>query len=157
MMFLLISFHISIHKKHITSQFNQMAKRQQIMQMQMQIIENYRPIAKLCSTSKFFERLILQRIHTIELDNNIDLTGKQQHGFKKSKNPTFALQLQRTQSWAASPQPDGICSLTSTETLREQPPKNSYFFNHAVLVLKIYNYQSPNLKSVDRPPFQANF
>ena len=46
-------------------------------------IENYRPIANLCSTSKIFERLILKRIQSIELLNDVDITGKQQHGFKK--------------------------------------------------------------------------
>ena len=48
-------------------------------------IKNYRPIANLCSTSKIFERLILKRIQTLEIENNIDITGKQQHGFKKKK------------------------------------------------------------------------
>ena len=58
-------------------------------------VENYRPIANLCSISKLFERLILKGIQTIEIENNIDLTGKQQHGFKKSKSTsTLALQLQ---------------------------------------------------------------
>ena len=58
-------------------------------------IENYRPIANLCSTTKIFERLILKRIQSIELENNTDITGKQQHGFKKSKSTaTLALQIQ---------------------------------------------------------------
>ena len=47
-------------------------------------IENYRPIATLCSTSKIFERLILNRILELEFSNKVDLTGKQQHGFKKN-------------------------------------------------------------------------
>ena len=51
-----------------------------------QLIENYRPIANLCSTSKIVERLILKRIPMIELENFFDLTGKQQHG-KKGKAP----------------------------------------------------------------------
>ena len=46
-------------------------------------IENYRPIANLCSASKIFERLILNQIHYLESTNKLDLTGKQQHGFKK--------------------------------------------------------------------------
>ena len=41
-------------------------------------IENYRLIAN--STSKNFESPILRRIQSIELQNNIDITGKQQHG-----------------------------------------------------------------------------
>ena len=46
-------------------------------------IENYRPIANLCAASKFFEKLILKQIHYLETTNKLDLTGKQQHGFKK--------------------------------------------------------------------------
>ena len=48
-------------------------------------IENYRPIANLCSASKIFEKLILKQIHYLESTNKLDLTGKQQHGFKKTK------------------------------------------------------------------------
>jgi hypothetical protein len=58
-------------------------------------IENYRPIANLCSSSKLFEKLILRRILEIELNFGVDLTGKQQHGFKKNKSTaTLSLQLQ---------------------------------------------------------------
>ena len=58
-------------------------------------IENYRPISNLCSCSKIFERLILQRIKNIELANNVDLTGKSQHGFKtKHSTLTAGLKLQ---------------------------------------------------------------
>ena len=46
-------------------------------------IENYRPIANLCSTTKIFEKLILNRILQIERDNNTDITGTPQHGFKQ--------------------------------------------------------------------------
>ena len=53
-------------------------------------IENYRPISNLCSTSKIFEKLILQRIHKIEIIKNIDLTGKPQHGFKKKHSTSTA-------------------------------------------------------------------
>ena len=47
-------------------------------------IENYRPIANLFSASKIFEKLILNQIHYLESTNKLDLTGKQQHGLKKS-------------------------------------------------------------------------
>ena len=47
------------------------------------VIENYRPISNLCSTSKIFEKLILHRLNELETINNISLTGKPQHGFKK--------------------------------------------------------------------------
>ena len=58
-------------------------------------IENYRPIANLCSSSKIFEKLILKRIMQIECLSGIDLTGKQQHGFKRNKSTaTLSLQLQ---------------------------------------------------------------
>jgi hypothetical protein len=50
-----------------------------------QMIENYRPVANLCSASKVFERLILNRINQLETLANIDLTGKGQHGFKKKQ------------------------------------------------------------------------
>ena len=46
-------------------------------------IHNYRPIANLCEATKIYERLILQRIQEIEKEENIDLTGKNQHGFKR--------------------------------------------------------------------------
>ena len=58
-------------------------------------IENYRPVANLCSTSKIFERLILNRINQLEILNSVDLTGKEQHGFKKGRGTSSAgLQLQ---------------------------------------------------------------
>ena len=58
-------------------------------------IENYRPISNLCSCSKIFEKLILQRIKNIEKTSQIDLTGKSQHGFKaKHSTLTAGLQLQ---------------------------------------------------------------
>ena len=49
------------------------------------MIDNYRPVANLCSTSKIFERMILNRISEIESLNNVDITGNQQHGFKKGR------------------------------------------------------------------------
>ena len=53
-------------------------------------MSNYRPISNLCSASKVFERLILKRLEQIEKDNDIDLTGKEQHGFKKNLSTTTA-------------------------------------------------------------------
>ena len=53
-------------------------------------IENYRPIANLCSGSKVFEKLILKQIHYLEQTNKLDLTGKRQHGFKKNKSTATA-------------------------------------------------------------------
>jgi hypothetical protein len=46
-------------------------------------IEKYRPIANLCFISKIFENLILKRIMEIHDENGTDITGHQQHGFKK--------------------------------------------------------------------------
>ena len=54
------------------------------------MIENYRPVSNLCSVSKVFERLILNRISQLETLNNIDLTGKEQHGFKKARGTCTA-------------------------------------------------------------------
>ena len=53
-------------------------------------ISNYRPISNLCCTSKIFEKLILKRIIDIQEQNKVDLTGHQQHGFKKNKNTSSA-------------------------------------------------------------------
>ena len=53
-------------------------------------IENYRPVANLCSTSKIFERLILNRINKLEVLNAITLVGKQQHGFTQGKSTATA-------------------------------------------------------------------
>ena len=59
-----------------------------------QNIENYRPISNLCSSSKIFEKLILARIQKLELLNNIDITGENQHGFKKDKSTsTLGIQI----------------------------------------------------------------
>ena len=58
-------------------------------------IENYRPIANLCSTSKIFEKLILMRLNQLESINNISITGKSQHGFKKNHSTaTLGLTIQ---------------------------------------------------------------
>ncbi len=58
-------------------------------------LANYRPISNLCSTSKVFEKLILKRLESIAEENNVDLTGEQQHGFKKKRSTiTAGLTLQ---------------------------------------------------------------
>ena len=58
-------------------------------------IENYRPISNLCSVSKIFEKLILKRLEEIGEENGINLTGEQQHGFKKNRSTiTAGLTLQ---------------------------------------------------------------
>ena len=46
-------------------------------------IENYRPISKLCTISKVFEKLILEQLLKLAKDARIDLTGESQHGFKQ--------------------------------------------------------------------------
>ena len=53
-------------------------------------IENYRPIANLCSTSKILEKLILKQIHYLESKNKLDLILKSQHGFKRKKSTATA-------------------------------------------------------------------
>ena len=58
-------------------------------------IENYRPIANLCSCSKIFEKLILNRIRKLETINSVDITGKSQHGFKPNHSTlTAGLKIQ---------------------------------------------------------------
>ena len=58
-------------------------------------VSNYRPISNLCSMSKVYEKLILKRFEDIEKENNVDLTGREQHGFKKNKSTiTATLTLQ---------------------------------------------------------------
>ena len=51
---------------------------------------NYRPVANLCSTSKIFEKMILNRIRSIESINGIEVGGRQQHGFTKNKSTLTA-------------------------------------------------------------------
>ena len=58
-------------------------------------IEKYQPIANLCPTSKIFEKLILKCLIQIETLQNIEITGKHQHGFKRNRSTTtLSLQLQ---------------------------------------------------------------
>ena len=65
-------------------------------------MENYRPISNLCSSTKIFEKLILNQITYLERTNKLDFTGKGQHGFKKSKSTaTAGLILQSIISRAA--------------------------------------------------------
>jgi hypothetical protein len=52
---------------------------------------SYRPISNLCSMSKIFERLMLNRLTDIESEARVDLTGKNQHGFKKGRSTVTAL------------------------------------------------------------------
>ena len=44
----------------------------------------------LCSASKIYEKLILQRIQELQENEKVDLTKKDQHGFKKGKSTTTA-------------------------------------------------------------------
>ena len=56
-------------------------------------VKNYRPISNLCSLSKIFEKLLLKKIEKVALLNNIDLTHKNQHGFK-AKHSTITAMLE---------------------------------------------------------------
>ena len=53
-------------------------------------VENYRPISNLSAITKVFERLILWRIQYIEKEENCDITGAAQHGFKKNRSTETA-------------------------------------------------------------------
>jgi hypothetical protein len=58
-------------------------------------ISNYRPISNLCSVSKVFEKIILNRILELQSLFNVDLTGDQQYCFKKHRSTaTCGLLLQ---------------------------------------------------------------
>jgi hypothetical protein len=58
-------------------------------------ISNYHSIVNLCSTSKIFEKLILKRILEIQDEAGLDLTGANQHGFKrKCSDMTLTLKLE---------------------------------------------------------------
>ena len=58
-------------------------------------IENYRPISNLCSFTKVYEQLIIDRLKDIEIENNCNLSGKPQHGFKQNRSTcTAGLTLQ---------------------------------------------------------------
>ena len=57
-------------------------------------VENYRPVANLCSASKIFKKLILKQIQYLESKNKLDLSGKQQHGFKRNKSTATVGALQ---------------------------------------------------------------
>ena len=58
-------------------------------------IQNYRPIANLCTTSKIFEKLIMKRINEIQDSCEVDLTGENQHGFKRNRSTsTLSVTLQ---------------------------------------------------------------
>jgi hypothetical protein len=62
---------------------------------QISDINNYRPIANLCSCSKIFEKLILRRILEIQNTAGVDITNKHQHGFnRKSSTSTLMAVLQ---------------------------------------------------------------
>ena len=50
--------------------------------------ENYRPISNICSSSKIFEKLILKCILDLQVEHNVDLTGTNQHSFKKKRSTT---------------------------------------------------------------------
>jgi retron-type reverse transcriptase len=40
----------------------------------------------MCSSSKFLEKLVLKRILQIEDEKKVDLTGPDQHGFKRKRS-----------------------------------------------------------------------
>lgn len=54
-------------------------------------VTNYRPISNLCSMSKVFERLLLQRMNGLELLRGDSLSGNSQHGFKKDRSTVTAM------------------------------------------------------------------
>ncbi len=55
-----------------------------------QDVANYRTISNLCLVSKVFEKLIQKWLEQIAEENNVDITGEQQHGFKKNRSTITA-------------------------------------------------------------------
>jgi hypothetical protein len=56
---------------------------------------NYRPISNVCSLAKLMERMILLNLEEMAEESNVNLTGKNQFGFKKNTSTsTLALVLQ---------------------------------------------------------------
>ncbi len=53
-------------------------------------VENFRSIANLCSTSKIFEKLVLQKIIHLEEIHKIDITHTSQHGFQRKHSTNTA-------------------------------------------------------------------
>jgi hypothetical protein len=53
-------------------------------------ISKYRPISNLCTLSKVFEKLILNRLWEIADKEKVDLTGTTQHGFKPNRSTITA-------------------------------------------------------------------
>ena len=51
---------------------------------------NYSSISNLCSISKVFKKLIQKHLEKIGEENNIDILGEQQHGFKKNRSTITA-------------------------------------------------------------------
>ena len=77
-------------------------------------IENYRPIANLCSITKVYEQLIIDRLKAIEKGANIDITGNPQHGFKLNRSTSTAgLTIQSVLSHALDN--DNYCLMASID------------------------------------------
>jgi hypothetical protein len=53
-------------------------------------ISNYRPSSDLCTTSKIYEKLILEQLLDLAKRSGIYLKGTNQHGFKKERNTRTA-------------------------------------------------------------------
>jgi hypothetical protein len=49
-------------------------------------IEHYCPVSNLCSSRKMYQKSIMKRIEEIQESQNVDLTGKAQHGSKKTRS-----------------------------------------------------------------------
>ncbi len=80
-----VLFHKIYEKKEIPEQWKVSKVIPLYKKSKKEDIENYRPISNQCSVTKVFEKLILLCLEEIEIENGIDLTGFEQHGFKKKE------------------------------------------------------------------------
>ena len=100
---------------------------------------NYRPISNLCSVTKIFERLVLNRIGKIEEIEAVDLTGESQHGFKKNRSTeTAGIEIQsKIATWCDNDEYVTVTSLDLTAAFD--------VVDHKLLVKRLKQIGLPNI------------
>ena len=94
-----------------------------------------RPVANLCSTSKIFERLILNRINELEFTEKIDLTNECQHGLSSSAKAIKACLKYCTNEY----------SYVKLHEMHNRAILEKYLlYKHALSLYKLTNEESPH-------------